>query len=314
MKVAIFNDTSTAGHFGCDVVMDVLRQAVNLRGGEIIYCCPVGRNWRASRSAMEAIEAAAVVIVNGEGSIHHSQREAWSLAALGPYCAAAGKPGYLVNVSLEANHEAIMAELLAFRRIYVRDSASRAEIMAFGGEAGIVGDLSFGCALPPWSTTTGKPVVVDSVVKQNLPKLARMADRLEADFVSMKYTKGGAAFAKRRWFGGYSVKRRCPLAGISNSMEFAGYIGRHSYVITGRYHALCFAINMGVPVSIMRSNTGKSEALLLDAGLNPNRIIIESQPPEMQPYSDAEKTSMAAFLSATRAAREKMFNAIIAAD
>ncbi|GAG20447.1 unnamed protein product, partial [marine sediment metagenome] len=120
------------------------------------------------------------------------------------------------------------------------DSASRAEITAFGGEAYIVGDLSFGCALPPWSTTTGKPVVVDSVVKQNLPKLARMADRLDADFVSMKYTKGGAAFAKRRWFGGHSVKRRCPLAGISNRMEFAGCIGRQRCAYT-------FEIVFGMP-------------------------------------------------------------------
>lgn len=103
------------------------------------------------------------------------------------------------------------------------------------------------------------------------------------------------------------------MAGVGNSIEFARYIGRHSYVITGRYHALCFALNMGVPVSVMRSNTGKSEALISDAGLNPKRIITGSQPPEMQPYSDAEKASMAAFLSATRAAQTKMFNAIFTA-
>lgn len=314
MKVAIFNDTSTVGHFGCDIVMDVLRQAVKQRGGKIIYRHSVGHDWRTSRPAKEAIDAATIVIVNGEGSMHHSKSNARALAALGPYCAAAGKPGYLVNATLEANDEAIMADLLAFRRIYVRDSASRAEVSASGGDAAVVGDLSFGCALPPWSGVSRKPVVVDSVVRPDLPKLARIADRLGTDFVTMRHTKSGMAFAKRRWRGGFSVKRRCPLPGVGNSIEFAGYIGRHSHVITGRYHALCFAINMGVPVSVMRSNTGKSEALISDAGLDPERIITSSQPPEMQPYSDAEKANIAAFLSAVRAGQTQMFNAIFATN
>jgi polysaccharide pyruvyl transferase WcaK-like protein len=311
MKVAVFNDTSTARHFGCDAVMKVLRDAIESRGGSIIYKHPTGHAWQEDRAALAAIDDASLVVVNGEGTIHHSRRTARELAALGPYCAARGRAAVLINATIEANDRSTMNDVLAFRAIYVRDTASRSEVEAAGGPSTVVGDLSFGAELPPWSEeATSGVIVVDSTRRAATRALGTIARRLEADLVSMKYADG-IAFRPRRWLRGYAMKRRRNIVEIDSFYSFARYLAKHRHLVTGRYHALCFAINMGMPFSAMPSNTGKSEGLVQDAGIDPARIFVGPKTPSFLTLSESEKGAMLRYASATRQRQNGMFDHIL---
>ncbi len=55
-------------------------------------------------------------------------------------------------------------------------------------------------------------------------------------------------------------------------MAYHKSIAQSQGIVTGRYHAICFAINSMTPFIAISSNSHKIEGLMEDIGLN-NRII-----------------------------------------
>jgi hypothetical protein len=307
-KVAIFNDTSLAHHFGCDAVMATIAREVAGRGGEIIHRQPPGARWKDDPTSLGAIDEAALVIVNGEGTLHHSQEKAVLLGDLAAYCAERSKPAFLINATIEANDRALTANILRFTRIWVRDSHSQGEVAAAGGSAEICGDLSFGAELAAWRGGKG-PIVIDSTVRTARKLLAKTADRMKAPFLSMRYAPG-PAYRRRGWpRKRFSTAERDDSLALSEFRGFAEYLGAFDALITGRYHALCFAVNMGMPVAAIASNTRKNHALIADIGLDGDRLF--SQKPVLRPYSDAEKRKIAEYRERVRQSRLAMFDSIL---
>jgi hypothetical protein len=131
MKIAIVNDTSSAGHFGCELTMQVLNEQILKRGAEIVGSVPFHKD---PRDYSELLAQADLVIVNGEGTLHHGHKH-WLIRLGREY------PSVLINAVYQANPND--AALKEFKYISVRESMSAAALKEHGIEAEIVPDLVF---------------------------------------------------------------------------------------------------------------------------------------------------------------------------
>lgn len=314
LRVAIFNDTCGA-HFGCDAVMAAIGALATRYDGEIIYSHPVGKPWQEDSLALEAIRRSDVVIVNGEGSMHHSSRKARSLSQLAVHCAEIAKPCYLLNATLQSNDTEIVEALRTFRRIWVRESASAQELRNSRIEASICPDLSLFHEFEVTGPQVPRPLIIDSVQRRRHPELARVADAHGARLVTMKHNeKGGLAFPLKGLFRQRIAVESGPVEPIPEVRtfhQFAALMGRHQCIITGRFHGFCFGLKMALPMLVLPSNTWKCEAMLTDVRLNRNRLVesnITSLPP---PYTSEEFENIDSYLASARQQIGRMFQAIL---
>lgn len=124
------NDTSAVPHAGCKAVMRSLMAAIEGAGLTIS-----GRHVTGTREIDEAAFAAAeIVLVNGEGTIHHSGPRALYLLQLIRRAKRRGKRVLLVN-ALFQQYDAPSGDMLSgLALLTVREPRSAAFARRFGGE------------------------------------------------------------------------------------------------------------------------------------------------------------------------------------
>jgi len=317
VRIAVFNDTSCGQHFGCDAVMEAISRLVAEHRGVISYRHPVGQAWQNHETALAALDKATVVLVNGEGTIHHSNEKARALAALGPHCVTRARPCYLINATVQANDAAIMADIAAFTAVWVRETSSQKELVRYGVEANVCGDLSLFHEHEASARVRGQPLVVDSVNKRVNIWLSDVAHDLGADFVSMK--KGGdgpLVYAPRTRLARLLRRKPKPtgsLPRITDFREFASYLAAHSYLVTGRFHGFCLGLALSLPMSVVPSNTWKCEAVLRDVGLDPRRLVAPWGKVPILPLTDQEVQRMRDYVARARTDMRAMFNRLMSA-
>lgn len=157
MKVSVLNDTAlgsvTGGaHFGCTLVMETLYDLLEENGHEVVQ--KVGAN----EPRFEIDKSADLVIVNGEGSIHHNHRRELVKVAR-------SWPSILINAVYQENDALGMDE---FNYVAVRENQSAKECPV---ECDIVPDLLFASrTLAAFDTyprkTTEDIGVTDNVLNQ----------------------------------------------------------------------------------------------------------------------------------------------------
>lgn len=291
--------------------MAAIEANVVARGGHIIYRHAVGKPWEMDPAALKAIEDADVVLVNGEGTIHHGTPAAASLARLAPYCRANGKRCYLINAMIQSNRPAVMSDLAAFDAVWVRERQSAQEAERSGVPAELCGDLSFFHGLPRHRDGEGRGLVLDSADPRIMTRMAKIAAGLKADFVAMRHNKKGMkAYRKQplRWC--YEAGKPTALVrGIITFRQFAALLAGRPYLVTGRFHGLCFAINSRVPMAAVPLSVWKSDALLQDIGLAPKRLFRDGAIPA--PLSAQEETLISVYLADIRGRIAAMFDRIL---
>ena len=73
IKVAIINDTRVTSHYGCMLVMENLLALLEKNDVEIVWTWDVSIDWRKYKSKIQNKPKVDAIIVNGEGTIHHSK-------------------------------------------------------------------------------------------------------------------------------------------------------------------------------------------------------------------------------------------------
>ena len=148
--IALFNDTSSSHHFGCKLVMREIDAELARRGVAVAWRSHVGEPWQDRVDGISRAPEIAAVLVNGEGTIHHtaSNRRALDLLSVGEFARDALKvPAFLINATVHEIAPEHMALFRAYRGIAVRDTASRDLLAAAGVACQVVPDLSIGAAL-----------------------------------------------------------------------------------------------------------------------------------------------------------------------
>lgn len=231
-KVVFLGDTSLrTPHFGCQLVGQTFREQFARTGLELIASLPTKLElvpaWRAH------LEQADLVVINGEGSIHHGRFQ--NLIDL-----AGDHPCALVNCVYQENPD--NPRLRDFKWISTRESLSAAAVREGGGEAEVVPDVLF----------------ASSFLRSFVPLTAPTHDFGFTDCAEKVIKRIGPLRFRHR--PGHSPKAK--VVG-----DYLNFLASHRRMAIGRFHAAIACSVMGIPFSTWDSNTWKTEGLMKDMGL-----------------------------------------------
>jgi polysaccharide pyruvyl transferase WcaK-like protein len=331
LPVCILNDTRVDRHHGCERVMGAIETLVARHGMQVVGSCPAHADWRQQPQFLKALETARLVIVNGEGTLHHDRPAARRLLEIGAYARAAGVPAVLLNAGWEANGPELLALLRDFALVCLRDSAS-AEAVRTGGHAGrVVPDLSlYGPAPQAAAPTRERIVFTDSVDRFKAVDLERCRREVGGDTLSIVFPPPGAAGYLRFLRQGFAardalrpaqflrivrLRQRLCRNSFTRTEPFLSALGRYRLLVSGRFHACTLALITGTPFVSVPSNTGKIGTLVADAGLAPWRASTTLDARSIAQASAAgwspqEREAIAAHVAAARSGAEQLFRDI----
>ena len=280
-SAVIINDTRVDQHHGCTRVMRAILELGSANGVDIVGTAPAHSDWRANKAFTEAFERADIVIVNGEGTIHHSRPAAIPLLAAGARAKELGKRSVLLNFSWFENDAAIERALRDFDLVSARESMSQEAIRQIRPDCWLVPDLSL-CG--PVADGIEREAIGfgDSVNAADSMALDRLRERFNGRFapiITPKHGVGGALGLARFFLADHGADDPRPYRfriaqtsahvreRVGDSDSFLSLLASFRLLVTGRFHGVTLALCAGTPVLAVSSNTPKIEAVLGDAGL-----------------------------------------------
>jgi polysaccharide pyruvyl transferase WcaK-like protein len=273
IKALILNDTRLSGHPGCLLVMSQLSEWCAVSGIQITRALPLSRKFfPIFRSELQKCD---VVIINGEGTMHHDSLGALMLSKAGKYAYEVGKPVVLINTVWEENRQA--NEVLPFLSlIAARESLSARAIAENGIHPRIVPDLVFSCPserlFVETPTTQNNIVVMDDVRPELAKILAKYAFFRKLQFIRMESRPSLRSLRSIANWSQIFLLGRCQA---QFKLDQGDIIKNASLVVTGRFHGVCLAMLAGRPFIAVSSNTHKIEGLLTDADLGEAALFLE---------------------------------------
>ncbi len=288
-RLAVLNDTDSEGvHFGCSRVMDNIKKLSARYGLRICNTVPAATP-AFSPYMRRAIRDADIVMINGEGTLHHGRRRAhWLIKAI-EYAKTENKPVALINALYQDNPELWDPVISELDLICARDAQSAAQLTrAAGRKVGYMGDLALYDERPllPEGDRNGM-LFGDSVHVRTTRRLLATAGHISQHApaqvmpITRRYSRPAsrrAAASDLQTMYSYYCHRR--VVRFRNLVSFAN--SQHAYMhtlrrfalsVTGRFHALCFALLTGTPFVAVTSNSWKMDAIINDAGLKRERLI-----------------------------------------
>lgn len=318
-RVVLMNDTSGRSHHGCSRVMRLLAEGLQRQGLQITARSPARHDWAADAGFRAALRDADLVVINGEGTMHHGRPAGARLLEVvdHPDCRA---PVAVVNALWQGNPDAWLGPLSRCALVSARDGQSRDEIAAAGIAVRLVPDLSLSAGASAQPGPRAGLIVGDSVRLSTRRALALAARRLGARALVPTKTRRSALW--RVWPTGpllsalYHGAAPFGLPPLRLAADEAGYLallGHAEMHLTGRFHAICLSLVTGTPVLAVGSNSWKVQALIAEAGLAPDRLIPVEALGDLdgkalqRPYTPNELRGIAAFLSRAQNEAESLF-------
>lgn len=280
-KAVIVNDTSFEAHHGCELVVNNIRNLLLKNDIEVINTNPVWKNWEENNKFLKDLKNSDLVLVNGEGTIHHSQIRAKQLVKIAKYSKQLNKKVVLINSTIQDNDNDIIENLKYFDLIFVRESLSKKELEKYGIKSEVVADMTFYNQFNK-SFKRDKIGVTDSVFVDVTQKLFNLylSDIEKYEYLPIltypKFDNSFKDFLRKIKFYYFNQNKRFFKFYTNNYDEYITKIAQKEFLITARYHSLCFAIKTKTPFVAIKSNSFKIEGLLQDLELNDKITDIEN--------------------------------------
>ena len=322
VRVALLNDTDKDGHhFGCARVMGGIRQALANRGMSVELAVPSAVEWAKSESLIKGLASVDLILINGEGTLHHGRPKAKWLLDVADHPALKDVPKAVVNMLWQDNPPEWGTLLGRFDLAQARDSKSAAEAARMSGlEISSFADYSVCWPLPPMANAERQGIVVgDSVSGRMSAHLADFAIRLRNEKQApVQFVPVITEASTQERHKKLSTRVRFFLADLRLRLKTKGrhqvhwvddvdaYIAKLSaseLSVTGRFHSVCLSIATRTPFLAMTSNSRKIEALMEDCGLSRDRIVAPDQlttalvTSRSWDYSDEELSNIDAYLT-----------------
>lgn len=332
-KTVLMNHTNMLGHhFGCARVMRMIEDGLTSRGCVITGRLDGKMDWRNNSDALSLLSDCDLVVINGEGTLHHGRRKAGWLMETATHKVTRDKELAIVNALYQENPTDWAPLLRRFQHLYARDGRSaKAMTEQAGRSVTWLGDLSTSAGAIADTASRSGVLVGDSVRNSASTALANLAVRLNRTeptsilplTISMReenpYRPRAARFLRR-----FSValrqmrlEQKYPsLRYLTSEEAYINQIRKCRLSVTGRFHGVCLNLVTGTPFVAVTSNSWKIEALFEDAGLDKRRIISQEELNENLvlntdwSFSDVELKNIARFLYNTQKAANEMFDAI----
>ena len=129
LTAVLMNDTRGHAHFGCQRVMRVIESNLESRGITVIARSLVRNDWEADRAFLDAASKCDVIVINGEGTLHHGASHGEKLLRIAAHPVRAGKPVALINAIYQENPEHWRRYLDGIDLISPRDSWSATVVL-----------------------------------------------------------------------------------------------------------------------------------------------------------------------------------------
>jgi hypothetical protein len=334
VKAVLLNDTSSKHHYGCRLVVDRIKAHCAATGIEISHCVKVGEDWR-SPEHFPHIVSTQMVIVNGEGTLHHSRQKVLGLVSSAQFCHERNIKSFLINSVYQDNSDEIADMVRLFDLVFVRETRSQEALAAQGIRAQVVPDMSLSL---PFSTAeyggrrTGN-IFTDSVVEELANRLYEVSKHAEdSQFVTLRVPSTDKSITRKASDIGRSLKLRnlgdghtgkkgrlesseLPFRRATHATlaELLHHVATSRCVVTGRFHMVCLALLTKTPFLALPSNTYKIEGLLNDVGLKHRFISCEKVHqllPQLSCWHEDETELVEAYLRRARRSIDEMFSSI----
>lgn len=327
----LLNDTRPDLHHGCGRVVRLIAEKLERQGVALIATSPVRHAWWEDAGFLGALERADLVVINGEGTLHHGTPHGLNLLRVAEHPLRGAKPVYLINALYQDNPPEWAALLSAMTEAVARDTRSAAALAEhLGRPVRTIPDLTL-CDGPLPSSAQRRGIVFGDSVHDPLSiRLAELSlnhpgSRLVPILTHLKAPKGRTAVGRALRAGYVAVHtwrfhRRFPnLELCSSETDYAAALGRAELHVTGRFHGVCYSILTGTPFLAIGSNSWKLEALLADFGLSPTRLQTPEgveralRDPSSWAYTDSELAAIGSALSQAQADSDGLFSEMAAA-
>jgi hypothetical protein len=331
-SVLVINDTRVDQHNGCSSVMGAIAALLERNGLGPVFYWPAHAELRGVAKFDAALRAAKLVVINGEGTIHHDRSAGRRLLEAGRLARQSGVPVALINAAWEGNGTEFTRMLKHFDLLAARDSRSAMFMAEGGAEVRVVPDLSLwhAQAQAPRPVATARAGIgfTDNVDRFKSLELERLRRACGGETLSIGHGSAGVGGWARFLRAGVAIREDCrsPMRlaallqlrhrlwrrGSADTGLFMARIASLELLVSGRFHACTLAFANGTPVVAQSSNTGKISALFHDAGLEPWRGNLTLGPAAVQGarargWSEAERAALAAYLSRALTAAEELF-------
>lgn len=320
MPVVVLNDTRVDRHHGCDRVMSAIESLIASSGMRLLATAAAHSDWQRNESFLAELRQSRLVIVNGEGTIHHDRAAGLSLLRVAAFSRSLGIPSALVNCGWEGNGDVAFNSLQDFASVTARDSASAAEIDAAGIRCKYVPDLSLFLPFGQLSGPRAGVGFTDSVVRTSAVRLESLRRKVGGRSVPIHYSEAGAVGCYRyfrEYVGLADVRSPVRLTGLlrarmqqfrsqaATSDAYLRKLANLRVLVSGRFHACTLALLAGTPFVAVSSNSRKIECLVRDAGLDSGRVVGEPDDLPMNElngfaWSPSEAASVADYVNTSR--------------
>ncbi len=270
MKAILLNDTTSARHAGCELVMGNTLAQCRLAGIDIVESISF-KETETFQSRLTRHHDANIVLINGEGTMHHDRPAALQLGRAARKAKQNGLSVVLFNTVWEGNQQ--LDEFLpSFDLIFCRESLSTQAIIDAGFHAETVPDMVFATPRPARVEESERSgiAVIDSVSGSLSKRLAFFSIKKGYRFLPISQTRYDQFSRKRilnrilTWRGG------APLFHWEDDLPKR--LSTLDHVISGRFHGTCLSFLAGTPAASIASNSHKTRGLYKDIGLDPETI------------------------------------------
>ncbi|MDC3131992.1 polysaccharide pyruvyl transferase family protein [Pelagibacteraceae bacterium] len=292
----LFNDTSDEMHQGCNLVINSIKKLLKKNKIRLIYSIPSSVDWSEDLKLKEIINKSKInlIIVNGEGSIHHDSFRAFNLIKVGYLGKKLKVKTFLINCTFASNNKITRDSLENFDLISVREKRSMLELNKINIKSIVVPDLSFYSNFDKYNNNaknykSNNITLSDSVFIKDTISLYKFSKKNKYNFYPILSFYKINFFNLKSWLGLLKfvfknlTYRLFRIKNYSNYyFRYYGTLTPNNYVkkilnsklfITGRYHSVCIAIMLRKPFISLKSNTFKIEELLNDIGINRLRVL-----------------------------------------
>ena len=334
MKTAvILNDTSYESHHGCETVVNNIKKLLLKNKIKTIDTNPCHLNWLNNKKFLNNMSKSNLIIVNGEGTLHHAQTRAKELVTVGKYVKNKfNKPIVLINSSYQENGPEIAEFMKYFDLNFVRETLSLRDLERHSITTQVVPDMTFytkyDLSLKNISNLIGltdsvnielSTKLFNSCIKNNysfLPVInnIRWRDGSVIDILRyIKYNISIIIINILRIFQ-YQLKYKSIriFYYIEDYEKYIQQIANLKFLVSGRYHSLCFSLKTLTPFFAVKSNLLKFEGILQDIGIGSQRLISENmlEHIEIKQFSQEELSKIKKYIETAPIKIEKMFQDI----
>lgn len=333
VPVLLMNDTRVDHHHGCSSVMTAITHLIERNGMIVDRYWPANADWRGVEAFENALKRAELVVVNGEGTIHHNRPAGRRLVEVGAAARAAGKPVALINTGWEANSDDLTDCLQNFDLVAARDTKSAIQMRAGSDQVRTVPDLSFYFASMVLSeqphvdqgsrdgigftdnVDRTKAVVLENLRRQSRGQTVSVLQNGTDGY--LRFLRNGLSLRedfKTPAFAASLINLRHRLwgANIDDPVRFLKALSGLKLLVAGRFHACTLAIALGTPFVAQSSNTGKIAALAEDVRLDSWRtsgtLTVEGiREAAARGWSETEVENRKAYQAAAQVKSETLF-------